>query len=147
MVLLVGYGNVLRGDDGVGIYVVRQLEKLFSNIKVLISQQLNLEMLEEMVRFEEVILVDASQEKGNVTFRKIEVCAPSSMIASHHLRPELLCKLGMSLYKKEIAMYVCSIPAEKFDVGEEISKETLTRADKAIATISAFLLKGEKAYA
>ncbi len=59
--LVIGIGNPLRCDDGVGAYVADCIEaKGLSGVKVWITQQLYIEDLERMLEFKRIILVDAS---------------------------------------------------------------------------------------
>lgn len=60
--LVIGVGNTLRGDDGVGVYVARALacEPLPDVVEVLDGGTEGLSLLFEMERADRVILIDAA---------------------------------------------------------------------------------------
>jgi hydrogenase maturation protease len=59
--LVVGVGSVLRGDDGVGIRVIEELQKenLSSDIKLLSGDISGLELIKYFPQFERVVIIDA----------------------------------------------------------------------------------------
>lgn len=62
-ILILGIGNVLMGDEGVGISVVRELEKtspLPENVEILDGGVGSFLLLEPMQTAEKVILIDAT---------------------------------------------------------------------------------------
>ena len=61
-VLVLGIGNVLMGDEGVGVYVVRHLEKLGvpGGVELLDGGTGSFLLLEPMQRARKIILIDAT---------------------------------------------------------------------------------------
>jgi len=72
-VLVLGVGNVLMGDEGVGIHILRQLEqeRPVDGVRLLDGGTGGVNLLTEFEGAEEVILIDATrdgQPAGTVTF-------------------------------------------------------------------------------
>lgn len=140
MILIVGYGNPTRSDDGIGIEVANRIAREnFSDVTVIITQQLHLDVLEEISECKTIILVDASQETKGVSLKKVDSGDDALFNSSHHLRPELLLALAKRLYGLEPELYVCSIQGENFDFGDTLSPKVKKRAQKAFHLICGLL--------
>jgi hypothetical protein len=61
-ILLIGYGNELRGDDGVGPYVAREIDRRdLPGVRTFALHQLAPELAEEIAGADGVIFVDAEE--------------------------------------------------------------------------------------
>lgn len=139
--LVVGVGNPLRSDDGVGFYVASVLEERhIPDVQTLVVQQLNLEVIEYFLNFDRIIIVDANCSKCDIEFKKLnaETCI---MTSSHHVTPILLTSLAKTVYDKTLNVYLCLLKAENFEVGEGLSSSAKTIADQAINILTDFLKK------
>jgi len=135
-ILVIGIGNPLRCDDGVGAYVAECIEaKGLSGVKVWIAQQLQVEDLERMLEFKRIILVDASIAGPPLEFRPIERSAGQVLASSHHLSAETFMSLASSIYHKNLDMHLCSIKGNCFDVGDKLSAPVQERAQEAVKLI------------
>lgn len=138
--LLVGIGNPLRSDDGVGSFIVQKVnERHIPHLKTIVSQQLNIELLEEAREFNKVLLVDASLVGEGLTLRKVHPMEEGLMSSTHHLSAEFFLTLSKKLYPEEINLYLCSIRGKNFDLGEELSPEVKKIIPNAVEEICAFL--------
>jgi len=65
-ILVLGIGNVLMGDEGVGVHVVRHLERLAmpSGVELLDGGTGSFQLLDPMQRARKIILIDATLD-GN----------------------------------------------------------------------------------
>ena len=134
-VLVIGIGNPLRSDDGVGLYVAECIEaKGLEAVKVWVTQQLQVEDIERMLEFQRVILVDASIDGPSLDFRPIDNLAGHTS-SSHHLSAETFVNLASQIYHQELRMHLCSIKGHCFEVGEKISTQVHENAQKAIELI------------
>ena len=101
-VLVVGYGNSLRSDDGVGWHAARLLatDPRLAGARVLARHQLTPELAEDISRAALVVLVDASADgdPGAVSVRRVEPRRIDPATWSHHLDPESLAGLAKDLY-------------------------------------------------
>lgn len=134
-VLLVGFGNEYRRDDGLGIRLLDLIDDEIQKIKI---QELSIDILDDIENFEVVIFVDAALEGEDINFRKIEK-EPKFSPLTHHLSPEELLIWAENINKKSYEFYLLSIRGYDFDFGEEISKEGERNLLKAKDFLSNFL--------
>ncbi|MGB9497342.1 MAG: hypothetical protein C4B57_08045 [Deltaproteobacteria bacterium] len=59
--LLLGIGNTIRGDDGVGIFTARALKKEihYTNIHIMGTQEICINLLDIIADYEKVIIIDS----------------------------------------------------------------------------------------
>lgn len=87
--VILGIGNELLGDEGVGVHAVRSLEKepLPPGTRTLEVGTAILDALEELESADRVIVLDAMKdggEPGTVYKTTLDQCSGSSCIASMH---------------------------------------------------------------
>jgi hydrogenase maturation protease len=65
---------------------------------------------------------------------------------THHLKPQTLLALCLSLYAKRPQGYILSVLGTDFDFGEELSSTTSARAEEAVERLEQFwrALRGEE---
>jgi hydrogenase maturation protease len=124
-VLIVGYGNPLRSDDGVGWHAARRLatDPRLAGARVLAHHQLAPELAEDVSQASLVVLVDAAAEgdPGSVSVRQIEPRPATPAIWSHHLDPETLAGLAEALYGAIPPIVLVSVAAATFAEGDGLS--------------------------
>ena len=134
--LVIGIGNPLRNDDGVGPYVADSIEaKGLGEVKVWITQQLYVEDLDRMLAFKRIILVDAAIAGAAVDFRRVEKSHGQLPPSSHHLTAEMFVNLASSIYHQDLNLHLCSIRGYNFDVGNKLSTEVLKSAQDVVQVI------------
>ncbi|MDE2009643.1 MAG: hydrogenase maturation protease [Candidatus Omnitrophica bacterium] len=139
-ILVVGIGNPLRCDDGVGPYIAGCIEtRGLSGVHVRTVQQLLLEDLEEMLQYDQVILADASVSGPPVDFRPVEKFSGQLLSSSHHLSAELFVNLAAGVYHKDLKLHLCCVKGLSFEVGDKISDFVLQRAGEAVDLIAGFI--------
>lgn len=104
-VLVIGYGNPLRGDDGAGWRAAELLaeDPRVAGAVVLARHQLTPELAEDVSRASLVVLVDASQEPGTagtVSSYPLSLDPASGPVFSHHVDPARLLQLATDLFGK-----------------------------------------------
>ena len=87
--VILGIGNELLGDEGVGVHAVRRLqhEPLPPGTRILDVGTAILEALEELESADRVIVLDAMKDEGKpgtVYKTTLDQCSGSSCIASMH---------------------------------------------------------------
>ena len=138
--LVIGIGNPLRSDDGVGPYIVNKIkEKNLPGVKVRIAHQLNIEFLEEAGKYDAILLVDASFLGEGLIFKKVQANEHEQGSSSHHLTPTFFWTLAKKLYHRDLNLYLCAIRGRNFDMGEHLSAEVKLLVPKALDEICAFL--------
>jgi hydrogenase maturation protease len=146
-VLVVGYGNPLRGDDGVGWHAARLLasDPRLDGARILTYHQLAPELAEEMSRASLVVLVDASTEgdPGSVRARKVEPHPAAPATWSHHFDPKALAWLTEAVYGATPPMVLVSVSAGSFAEGVGLSS-TLERALPEVVEVVAGVVTGQQ---
>ena len=123
-VLVIGYGNPLRGDDGLGWAVAAELlrENNSTEVEVLPCHQLTPELASAMSSAEAVIFVDCAREGTRGDFRCIEVQPEAgSATFTHDLTPSTLLSLTCELFGVCPHAYLLSICGCCFDTAESLS--------------------------
>jgi hydrogenase maturation protease len=143
-VLVVGYGNALRGDDGVGWHAAGRLaaDPRLAGAQVLARHQLTPELAADVAAASLVVLVDAGADggaPGSVSVRAVRPRPDRSPPAwSHHLDPAALAGLAGALYQTVPPMVLVSIAGACFDGGDRLSpplQETLPKVVDTVARV------------
>jgi hydrogenase maturation protease len=145
-ILVIGYGNTLRRDDGLGKVAVQRIESLVQDheVKFMVVHQMGIELAEDLRDADLAIFIDAhvGDEPGMLKETKVipDNAAPESF--SHHLSPGVLLGCVEALYNTHPETVVFSIAADSFDYGEGLSpsvEATLpVLIDKVLARIAKF---------
>jgi hydrogenase maturation protease len=119
---VIGYGNPLRCDDGVGPKVAEAVEELhLPDVHTLVCQQLSPEHAEPIARARMVIFVDAAVDAPKeVQLRKLEPNETSQLLA-HAADPRTMLALARDVFGHCPQAWWLTIPAVKLDFGEELS--------------------------
>ena len=120
--LVIGYGNPLRCDDGVGPKVVEAIEELhLPDLRTLVCQQLSPEHAEAVSQARAVIFVDATVDAPkDVQLRKLEP-NESSQLMAHAADPRTMLALARDVFGHCPEAWWLTIPAVKLGFGEELS--------------------------
>jgi hydrogenase maturation protease len=134
--LVIGYGNELRCDDGVGPKVAAAVEKMnLQAVRVIACHQLVPELAETVAQARRVVFVDASvDEPREVRFRPLQPAASSQLMA-HAADPRTLLAMARDLFGHCPAAWWLTIPAEKLEFGDELSPLARKGFDVALARI------------
>ncbi|MGA3029669.1 MAG: hydrogenase maturation protease [Candidatus Limnocylindrales bacterium] len=123
--LIVGYGNALRGDDGMGWHAVQRLseDRRLSGAQVLWRHQLTPELADDLSRASLAVLIDidVELEAGAVSVRRLDSAPDTGSAWSHHIEPASLVSLAHELYGATPAVFVVSVGAGSLEVGDRLS--------------------------
>jgi hydrogenase maturation protease len=140
--LVVGYGNPLRADDGLGWRVVERLaaEAADGQLEVVACQQLTPELAERVSQHDPVIFVDAraGRRPGRVTWRAVEPAGPD-LAFSHQVEPGLLLAWSGALYGSRPAVYLLTVEGADFGFGQRLSTVVERALPKVLRRIGALL--------
>ncbi len=140
-VLIIGYGNPLRGDDGVGCVVAEEIAKRIcdpeSKVQVVACHQLNPELAEAIADTRAVIFVDASVDlkPGEV---KVSVVSPdrfSPAGITHHMKPSALLATASELFGQAPPAKAVVIGAASFDMGMQLTPQVRGAVKQALKVI------------
>jgi hydrogenase maturation protease len=143
-VLVIGWGNPLRGDDGVGWQAAALLagDQRLGAATVLRRHQLTPELAEDVAAAGLVVLVDAGAgggPAGTVTVTSVEPDEAGPAF-SHHLSPGALAALAGLLYGRVPPLWLVRVAAASFAAGERLSpgvEAALPAVVDAVAGIAA----------
>jgi hydrogenase maturation protease len=140
--LLIGYGNTLCGDDGVGVYAADTLlkEGLPSHVDVITARQLYPEMAEAISRATCVVFVDARADgvPGEVMHQCLEPGKENGPLI-HHAQPDQLLRLAAVLYGCCPPAHLVTITGQDFAIGSGFSVPVNTHLPHLIDTVRRLL--------
>lgn len=123
-VVIIGYGNTLRGDDAVGWLAAEALLERFgaAGVTVLLRHQLAPELGETISAFDVALFVDATRdgEPGELRCRELEPLLTDSGL-THSASPEALLVLARELYGRAPRGFLLSLSGESFALEETLS--------------------------
>ena len=134
--LVIGYGNPLRCDDGVGPRVVEAVEELkLPAVRTLVCQQLSPEHAEPISRARTVVFVDAAVDAPTeVQLRKLEPGGTTQLMA-HAADPRTMLALARDVFGHAPQAWWLTIPAVKLGFGDDLSPAARRGFDKAVQEI------------
>ncbi len=121
--LIVGYGNSLRSDDGIGIEVARIVAGWhLPEVRSLSLHQLTPELAADLAQVDLAIFVDACQTFGADTV-KLDSLKPLDTIEirSHFSVPTAILSLTQAIYGKCPQAWWLIVPGINFQLGERLS--------------------------
>lgn len=145
LIVIIGVGNPLRSDDGVGWRVASELQQELSgedrkSIHVVAAHQLTPEISEHASRAERVLFVDAAHEgkAGGIRLRRV---VPATQLhgRSHDLTPAAIMKLAEELYGHSPPAFLLTVTGESFSASEELSACVASIVPKLKASIRRFI--------
>jgi hydrogenase maturation protease len=149
MILLIGYGNSLRRDDGAGLILAERLEQAWRGqgvaVKHLPVHQLTPELAAEMAEPDvtAVVFVDARAIGPGEVDPQVQVQPVNGESLSpslgHHLHPATLLLYADRLYGRQPSVWLATVPAADFGYGESLSQIT-QQALSSTQALSAELL-------
>ncbi len=136
--LVVGVGNLLRTDDGVGIHVINRLGKLHPGIDTLDAAMGSIEIIEAMRGYDRAIIVDAIEtgaEPG--TIYRVNLTGgeePPVVTHSHGTDLITILQLGRQLFPDDMPPEIFLIAVEAGDT-TTISDEPTPNVQNAIKKV------------
>lgn len=145
-ILIIGYGNTLRSDDGVGQRVAELVgEWELQNVRSLSVHQLTPELAEAISQAELVIFVDAypatPQQGLQVHYLSSSGGGRVENNLGHTGDPRSLLTLSQFVYNHAPPAWWILVPAVNFEFGEQFSTETAQGIQDALAQIQQIIVK------
>lgn len=144
--LVLGYGNPLRGDDGVGwqaaILVAKELE---GAVDVLARHQLTPELAESISQVDRVVFIDAACEgtPGQVCCRQLESNDGDGQTFTHHVAPADLLATAQALYGHAPIGYLLTVNGASFGYTEALSPLVSAALPEVLAQVRAIVQPAE----
>lgn len=132
-VVVIGYGNTLRSDDGAGQRAATLVQEWdLPQVRSYAVHQLTPELAAELATAQMAIFVDAYPESSTVQVHSLSHEAPETTNPlGHTSNPRSILTLAKTLYDATPAAWWVLIPAVNFDFGEQLSP--VTEAGVAVA--------------
>jgi hydrogenase maturation protease len=123
-VLVIGYGNPLRGDDGAGLAVAQRLDEQNLPARVVCCHQLTPELAQMLAEAELAIFIDACDDgqPGRVRCREVFANPQAGISAiDHHLSPATLLAWACDLYGRSPHAVVITIDGQAWGYTDQLS--------------------------
>ena len=133
--MIIGYGNPLRGDDGVAWRVVEALAAELPPDEALTVHQLTPELAEPISRARLVVFVDAAVGDPPGQVRCFPLAPAPGHPGSHETTPAGLLALAVELFGRCPPAYMVTITSGSFDVGETLSEVVEAVVPVAVAAV------------
>lgn len=148
--LLLGYGNPGRGDDGLGPALVEAVAGKMPNVTAQTAVQLQLEHVLDVAAHDLVLLVDAGvNTPPPFVFERLYPWAREGRrlfvsAFSHALTPGML----LSIYQETLnasppLVFLLTVAGERFDFGEGLSVKAQQNLSAALVLVESLLSKPE----
>ncbi len=133
---MIGYGNTLRSDDGVGPKAVEAIEHLrLEGVRTLCCDLLTPELADPISRAERVIFVDAAVDAPREVQLRPLSPAESSQIMAHAADPRTMLALARDVFGHTPRAWWLTIPVENIGIGEQLSSFARKGLEKAVEQI------------
>jgi hydrogenase maturation protease len=132
-ILVLGIGNILMGDEGIGVHIARYIEKLSlpPGVSVLDGGTGNFQLLEPMQSADKIIIIDATvdgRNPGNVRLLRPKFTTeyPKTLTAHDIGLKDLLDAFHLLGDKPDVTLFAISIDLP-VDLDTEISSHMKTQ--------------------
>jgi len=141
--LVIGYGNTLRADDGVGPKVAEVVAELgLPGVQTLSCGLLTPELADTVSRAARVVFVDAAVDAPREVQLRPLAPAASSQLLGHAAQPGVLLALARDVFGHAPAAWLLTIPAENMGIGEKLSPAAQRGFSKAIEHVRRLATSG-----
>jgi hydrogenase maturation protease len=137
--LVIGYGNTLRGDDGVGTKVAGALAEMnLPGVRCTACHQLTPELAVQISEAQTVIFVDAAvNPRSDIQFLELRP-AETGQIMAHAADPGTLLSLARDVFGHCPRAWCLTIPIQNTGFGEKFSPLASRGVQAAIEKIRSF---------
>ncbi|MBL8798951.1 MAG: hydrogenase maturation protease [Planctomycetia bacterium] len=141
-ILVIGYGNTLRRDDGLGPRIAAELAVLnWPGVKALVVPQLLPELAEALAACQLAIFVDARCD-APATPITVQALAPAADAwQPHGSNPAALLALARDAFGRAAPAYWLTVAGHDFGWGEGLSPEAERWVPEAVRAIAALVNK------
>ncbi|MBP8976744.1 MAG: hydrogenase maturation protease [Bacteroidetes bacterium] len=135
-VLVIGYGNTLRSDDGAGVRAAEIIAQRMNDINVLCVHQLTPELAESLAEASLAFFLDAEVGSTTLTISTLTPQSNDSNASPHSMNPQSLLAMSLALYgSAPKTTYLIGIPAYDLRFSETLSSETSKWIEPAVEKV------------
>jgi hydrogenase maturation protease len=136
--LVIGYGNTLRGDDGVGPRISDAVATLgLPGVRTLTCDLLTPELADPVSQAESVIFVDAAVDAPREVLLRPLAPAESSQIMAHAADPKTVLALARDVFGHAPRAWWLTVPASNLGFCEIFTPETERGMEIALEKVRA----------
>lgn len=140
MRVVLGYGNSLRSDDGVGPAVACSVGSWgLSGVVALALHSLTPELAVLLSQAEDIIFVDADVAADADAVRLVELAPGNPSSLGHLSEPASLLTLTQTLADRRPRAWLLTIPGQNFEMGEGFSPRAQQGMDEALRIVREWL--------
>lgn len=133
--LVIGYGNTLRGDDGVGVRVAEAVAALhLPGVHTMNCHQLSPEDAERVSQAGRVIFVDAAAGGSEVQLVPLSPGETTQLMA-HAADPRTVLALAREIFGHAPEAWALTIPAVRMGFSEELTPQAQQGLEQAVQWI------------
>jgi hydrogenase maturation protease len=137
-IVVLGYGNPLRDDDGVGWRVAQAVaERWAERLVVRTGQQLVPEWAIDLQDADLAYFVDASVEVQLPKLEHIPCDGRTTLSDSHDLGPAQLLAMTRRVYGRAPDAFILHLPAANFEYGDVLSPLAADGVRRAVCLLNA----------
>ena len=141
-IIILGIGNEILGDDGVGVHIAHELKKLIHNPHIIVDEAITggMNLLDLLLGYDKAILIDAVKsdegKHGDVTriplgdFTTMHSCNPHDVSLTEAI--DMAKKMGETRIPDEIVVIGVLLKEIPCEFGEELSPEIAAAVPKAV---------------
>lgn len=142
MTLVIGYGNTLCGDDGVGVYLAEALLAAGppAGVTVVTAHQLYPEMAEAISAAQRALFLDARVDGTPGEIRQlclVPLAGDGAFV--HRVLPGHLLQLAALLYGTAPPAELITLTGQNFEIGDDFSPVVRARLPEMLARVRAAL--------
>ncbi len=150
-VIVLGVGNILLGDEGVGVRVVEELGKLEmpENVELVDGATLGLDLLPVIDRADRLIIIDvvkAGSEPGTIfkfTPQDLEVPSEPGRMSLHQVSLLEVLAMAEMLSGRTPQTIIFGVEPKEIDWGREISPEIANKIPALIELVIAEIARSQ----
>jgi len=136
--LVIGYGNTLRSDDGVGPRVAEVVERLrLPGVRTFTCQQLSPEHAEMISQVEQVVFVDAAVDGPKEVQLRELAPGESTQLMAHAADPRTMLALARDVFGHTPKAWWLTVPAVSLEFSETLTPEAQSGLTEAVQSIKA----------
>ncbi len=138
---IVGIGNTLCSDDGAGALLCSLVETMnLPGVTTLTVPQLDIDLIEVLLAYDCIILVDAAVSGGEVEFDCLLQPEVQEASSSHYTNIHLLNQVAKKFYGRELPLFLCTIRGDNFEIGEILSDRAAANLDTAVQLLCDWIM-------
>ena len=140
MIIVVGFGNRLRGEDAFGVDVILKLKNLnLPKLRLISTFQLTPELTLELQEAKKIIFIDAAYSNLDCYALACLIKESNQNLLSHHISIKTLIAMLDKLYNKKPEFEIFSMLTDSFD---EIRCQK--RYDNSLKSVANFIAETVK---